>query len=124
MSRRHPGRFGRVVGEIIQDIVCELLVIVEAITLLCVAVDHVPNEHFYDTVLVTLYCATLIMMAAVPFIVHRTRKRRRCVRPAPNRVRRSTHHGIIRTVLIGGAMACQLVSRSTQDMARSTHRRW
>jgi len=72
MSKRHPGRFGHIVAEIIQDIVGVGVVAINSTVLVIMAAvlaEYVPYKHFYHVVGNVVVYACLAAAIAVPFFV-------------------------------------------------------
>ena len=92
MNKRHPGRFGHIVAEIIQDIVGAGVVAINGIGLVIMAAvlaKYVPYKHFYHVVGNVVVYACLAAAIAMPFFVHHWRKRRPGAHPATDYVGRS-----------------------------------
>ena len=71
MSKRHPGRFGHIVAEIIQDIVGVGVVAINSTVLVIMAAvlaEYVPYKHFYHVVGNVVVYACLAAAIAVPFL--------------------------------------------------------
>ncbi|GAE79855.1 hypothetical protein JCM18920_1466 [Cutibacterium acnes JCM 18920] len=75
MSKRHPGRFGHIVAEIIQDIVGVGVVAINSTVLVIMAAvlaEYVPYKHFYHVVGNVVVYACLAAAIAVPFFLYIT----------------------------------------------------
>ena len=126
MSKRHPGRFGHIVAEIIQDIVGVGVVAINSTVLVIMAAvlaEYVPYKHFYHVVGNVVVYACLAAAIAMPFFVHHWRKRRPGSHPATDYVGRSVRRAGLLT-LIGTMFIGKLVSPATRGMSRSSRQRW
>ena len=102
MNKRHPGRFGHIVAEIIQDIVGAGVVAINGIGLVIMAAvlaKYVPYKHFYHVVGNVVVYACLAAAIAMPFFVHHWRKRRPGAHPATDYVGRSVRRAGLLTLI-------------------------